>query len=88
MNTELLKVLQEQFLGKRIAVFVEDRDNQGKIIKNKRVQCTGTCTFIGSNPVLEWDLQVTIDGMPVRVQHINDITLAPERTRVKKAQCT
>lgn len=83
MNTELESILKDQFLNKKISVFIQDRDNYGKLIPNKYVTCVGQCTFIGSNPYLNWDLQVTIDGMPVRVRHVNDLALVPERTRKK-----
>lgn len=84
METTLNQILQEQFLNKRITVPIPERDNKGKVIPNKFQQCSGTCQFIGSNPFLGWDLQVTVDGTPIQVKHINEIKLAPSPTRIKK----
>jgi hypothetical protein len=79
----LQKLLEDQFLNKRITVPIPERDNKGKVITNKFQQCTGICQYIGSNPFMKWDLQVTVDGTPIQVRHINDITLAPTPTRIK-----
>lgn len=81
MTTELQQLLQDQFLGKVILVPVPDRDNRGKVIPNKFVDCAGQCTFVGSNEVLGYDFMVVIDGMPVQVNHINDIRLRLTKKR-------
>lgn len=83
MNPSLLSILQDQFLNKRITVVVPERDNNGRTIPNKFTTCSGLCTFIGSNNVLQWDIQVTVDGMPIQVKHINDIVLTPERKTIR-----
>jgi len=59
-----------------LSVPVPLRNNQGKTIPNKYTNCVGHCTFIGNNPVLGWNLQVTLNDMPIQVNHINDIQLA------------
>jgi len=84
MNPSLLSVLQDQFLNKRITVPVNERDNRGKIIPNKYTTASGQCTFIGSNPYLNYDIQVTVDGMPIQIKHINDIVLNPQPIRIRK----
>lgn len=75
MTTELQQILQEQFLDKVIFIPVAERDNNGKIIPNKFVDCTGHCTFIGSNEILGYELFVVIDNCPFPVKHIKDIRL-------------
>jgi hypothetical protein len=84
MNPSLLSILQEQFLNKKITVPVLERDQRGRTIPNKYTTASGQCTFIGSNPVLGYDLQVTIDGMPIQIKHINDISLTPDPIRIRK----
>jgi hypothetical protein len=84
VNSALQNILQEQFLNKRIIVPIAERDQRGKIIPNRFTTCAGVCTFIGSNKIMEWELQVTVDGMPLPVKHVNDIQLAPEVSRIRK----
>jgi hypothetical protein len=84
MNENIIKILNDQFLGKRITLPVPARDNYGKVIPNKFVEAAGQCTFIGTNTVFEWELHVDIENMPVRVRHINDIKLAPTPNRIRK----
>lgn len=75
MNEELIKILQEKFLNKDLSVPIPLRNNQGKIIPNKYTDCSGHCTFIGDNKIMNWNLQVTLDDMPIQVNHINDIKI-------------
>jgi hypothetical protein len=84
MNPSLLSILQDQFLNKKITVVIPELDNRGKIIPNKYTTASGICQYIGSNNVLGYQLQVTIDGMPIQINHINDITLNPEPRRIRK----
>lgn len=84
MTTQLQSLLIQQFLNKRIIVPITERDNRGKTIPNKFTTASGQCTFIGSNNVLGWEIQVTVDGMPIQVKHINDIVLAPVPNRIRK----
>jgi hypothetical protein len=81
---QLQKLLEDQFLNKRISVPIPERDNKGKVIPNKFQQCAGICQFIGPNPLLGWDLQVTVDGTPIQIRHINDIKIQEPTTRIKK----
>lgn len=81
MNT-LQQILEDQFLFKKIIVPLPERNDRGKVIPNRFVDCMGQCTFIGSNPIMGWDLQVTVDGMPLPVKHVNDICIyTPKRFR-------
>jgi hypothetical protein len=75
MTPQLLQVLQDQFLGKQIIVPLQERDNKGKLMPFKYSDVLGQCTFIGENKILNIDLQVTVDGMPIQIKHINDIKL-------------
>jgi hypothetical protein len=84
MNPELLLILQDQFLNKKITVPIPERDNSGKTIPNKFQQCTGICSYIGPNNTLNWDIQVTVDGTPIQVKHINDIKLFVEPSPIRK----
>lgn len=81
MTTELQTLLQTEFLNKVLLVPVAERDNWGKVIPNRFVDCAGQCTFIGSNQFMGWDLQVTVDGLPVVVKHINDIKIIERKQR-------
>ena len=84
MNSQLKTVLEQQFFNKKITVPVPARNDYGKIIPNKFQHCTGTCTYIGDNQYLKWDIQVTIDRMPIKINHINDIVLTPTSLRIRK----
>jgi hypothetical protein len=52
------------FYGKKFRV----KDIDGKY-------WVGKLNYCGSNPMLNWDLQVTLDRTPLRVNHIKDIEL-------------
>ena len=84
MNPQLQTLLEQQFLNKRISVPIPDRDQNGKTIPNWFVQCTGICTFIGSNHIMGWEIQVTVGSTPIPVKHINDIQIVPERKIIRK----
>ena len=79
MNPSLLSILQDQFLNKYITVPVPERDNYGRTIPNKTVDIAGQCTFIGENKIMGWEIQVTVDLMPIQIKHINNIRLRPDR---------
>ena len=65
-----------QFLiGKRIRVPVPKRDNFGKVMTGQFTKVSGVCQFVGPNPNLGWELQVTVNRMPIKVEHVNDIEL-------------
>ncbi len=83
-TTTIQNILSQEFLGKQITVPVNERDNTGRFTTYKTVQCTGMCQYIGSIPVLKWELAVVIDGMPVEVKHISHIlhTVVPARIRL------
>jgi hypothetical protein len=63
---------------------IAERDQRGKIMPNRFTTCAGVCTFIGSNEIMGWELQVTIDLMPLSVKHVNDIQIPPELKRIRK----
>jgi 16S rRNA U516 pseudouridylate synthase RsuA-like enzyme len=88
MNTALKSVLEDQFLHKYISVPVVERDQWANEIDNRFVNCTGKCLYIGTIPVFSAeDLYVVIDGMPVRVRHMNDIVLINKpKDRVRYSQ--
>ena len=65
-----------QFLiGQRVRVKVPFRDNFGKVVPNQFTTACGVCEFVGPNPRLGWELQITIGRMPVKVEHVNDIEI-------------
>lgn len=82
----LQQILQDQFLNKRITVPIPERDNRGRTIPNKYTTASGICQYIGSNNVLGYDIQVTVDGMPLQIRHINDIVLNPQVLRIRNVQ--
>lgn len=87
MNTALQSVLNQEFLNKRISIPIPERDNRGRIIPNRFVQCTGTCNYIGNIPVYgETDIYIVLDGMPILVRHMNDIVLTPPAYRSRLPQ--
>lgn len=84
MTKELQTVLKQQFLNKWIVIPIIERDQRGKNIPNKYTTCAGRCTFIGSNQIMGWELQVTVDGMPLAVRHLNDIVIQEQKNRIRK----
>lgn len=64
ITPELKKLLEEQFLGKRISV------------KTKTGNIAGICQFIGNNEFFpSWGLQVTVSRMPLTNVEIKNISL-------------
>lgn len=64
ITPELKKLLEEQFLGKRISV------------KTKTGTIAGICQFIGNNEFFpSWGLQVTVSRMPLTNVEIKNISL-------------
>lgn len=84
MNIQLQQILQDQFLNKRIAVVVPERDNKGKIIPNKNSTMYGVCTYIGENKTLGWEIQVNVNHTPIQLKHVNDISVLPDTSRKRK----
>jgi len=82
MNQQLKSVLEEQFLNKWIIIPVPERNQIGNLIPNKTVDAGGICQYIGSNKIMNYEIQVTIDGMPVLVKHINNIKLLPKNEKL------
>jgi hypothetical protein len=63
----------KHIVGKQVTVNAPFlRDNFGKNVKGV-TSIRGVCTFIGPNELLGIPLQITIDRMPIELNHINDI---------------
>ena len=67
--------LEEIFLNKKVLIKIPFRDNAGKEIPGKFDTTGGICTFIGPNDFMGYELQVTIDRTPFKINHINDIKI-------------
>lgn len=62
-------------IGKIIKVKIPAYDNYGHKLNTEFTHVTGVCTFAGFNKVLDWPLQVTVAGLPLKIEHINDIEI-------------
>ncbi|NJO63636.1 MAG: hypothetical protein HC836_37240 [Richelia sp. RM2_1_2] len=74
------QILQEQFINKRVHVKIRSRDKRGKELPHNQNEfdiAGGVCTFIGANDLLSIPLQINLNDHPIRVEHVNHITLAP-----------
>lgn len=63
----------KDLIGKRVQVPCPARDEKGFIIEGRYVTIAGTCDWIGSNEVMGYALQATIDRMPLEVQRLEQI---------------
>ena len=64
ITPEIKKMLEDQFLGKRV------------MVKTKIGKIGGICQFIGNNEYIpSFGLQVTVSRMPITNVEIKDITL-------------
>lgn len=54
----------EKFIGKKVSVRINDRDEKGKVLKNRFKYITGICYFTGYNSFLKVN-QITIGRMPI-----------------------
>lgn len=52
--------------------------NQAKDLIGQRVQVgevVGILTYVGPNEALEWNLQVTVDRMPIQIDNLDEIKI-------------
>lgn len=82
MTPELSQLLADEFLGKLVEVMIPERDNYGKEIPGKYIPIRGICRFIGENKLLDIPLQITIDGTPCRLDHINHVKLVEKKPAI------
>ena len=74
-----IEVLREQLLGKRIAV--SGQKYQGRPLGD----IVGKCEYFGYNPFFpEWNLQVTINRMPIANVSISQIKIVDEQSTLLK----
>lgn len=65
---------QEKYIGKRVIV-AEGPNNPS---------AGGICTYIGPNEMLNWPLQITVDRMPLVIDSLDQVSLAPEPWSINK----
>jgi hypothetical protein len=64
----------EKYIGRILSVKINDRNNLGKIDKNKFTFIIGYCTFAGYNINLNVN-QITINRMPLFEDEIFDVKI-------------
>lgn len=61
------------FIGKRVQAPSPARDEKGIIIEGKYVTIGGTCQRLGPNERMGIALQITLDGMPIELQRLEQV---------------
>jgi hypothetical protein len=64
----------EKYVGKKISIKINDRDDLGKIDKMKTTKITGLCIFAGYNSSLDKN-QITVNRMPIFEEDIVSVNI-------------
>lgn len=73
-------MMYSEFIGKRVRV----KNCIKPCYSDSYRDVVGNCTFFGPNKELGWDLQITVDRTPLKINNINQVSLEPEQTSLFK----
>jgi hypothetical protein len=67
--------MYDQYIGKIVRVTVPETKVKGLPITKNKVRVQGYCSYLGPNPPLDWDLQVTIARKPIQIKSLDEVTI-------------
>jgi hypothetical protein len=67
--------MYDHYIGKVVRLTIPEQKVKGLPLINGKVRVQGYCSYLGPNPLLDWDLQVTIARMPIQIRSLDEVTI-------------